>query len=75
MIDLREYREGVLADLNRCKSDLEPLVSGGMVIGSRRDGGDWEDHTAETIQQHRHTIATYEMILADPDQRIAADRS
>jgi hypothetical protein len=43
---------------------LAPLISGEKRLGERRGDGPWRDITEEWIAHHKHTIGTYEAILA-----------
>ncbi len=70
MIDLREHRKSVVAELERCKTDLEPLKTGEITLRSLTAGEDWKDVTADAITNTQRVIATYEMIIADLDRRI-----
>lgn len=71
VIDLRDYRKGVVADLERCRASIVPFEDGTTTLRSRTLGEDWKDVTPEIIENTKATIATYEMILADLDRRIA----
>jgi hypothetical protein len=44
-----------------------------MQLGSRDYGGEWKDTTAEDIEFHKRTIATYEAILKDLRSRLPLD--
>jgi hypothetical protein len=63
MINLETYAHGIREALDECHEHMSPLEAGEVHIGSRVEGGDWQDITAETIARHKRIIANYEGIL------------
>ena len=59
-----DYQKRIEAELAQARQELAPLISGEKRLGERRGDEPWRDITEEWIARHKHTIGTYEAILA-----------
>jgi hypothetical protein len=59
-----DYRKRIEADLAQVRKDLAHLESGEMRLGERKVDGPWRDITEQWIKHYKHTIGTFEAMLA-----------
>ena len=64
-IDLKAYASEIEDQIKQIQEDLVPLENGTMTIGEREGNGPWRDVTQETIEHHKSSLRTYELILAE----------
>jgi hypothetical protein len=64
-VDLNAYAKDVEEEIKQIRDDLMPLEAGKMTIGEREGNGPWRDVTQGMIKQHKSSLRTYGLILAD----------